>query len=215
MCVCVCILWKELIELIVWRRVSSCRDVWLWIIINKGLLKQLTSRPIQTSESWEVRENETRSKDRRAVLPSSDLLCSPFTPWPQFTRQTANNWLITDSIILSSEVESRSPPVRRVYKPQTDWFVPRIDATSRTVSVLMNVSLWVTVNISLKCVCLQMSGVSVCVPLLCLLYVCSACYISNCPVGGKRSLTDAPPRKVRELDQRRTTGNKRSASHSA
>ncbi|XP_051758902.1 isotocin-neurophysin IT 1-like [Ctenopharyngodon idella] len=40
-----------------------------------------------------------------------------------------------------------------------------------------------------------MSGSSVCVLLLCLLYVCSACYISNCPVGGKRSLSDAPSRK--------------------
>ncbi|XP_067250303.1 isotocin-neurophysin IT 2-like isoform X2 [Chanodichthys erythropterus] len=40
-----------------------------------------------------------------------------------------------------------------------------------------------------------MSGSSVCVPLLCLLYVCSACYISNCPIGGKRSLSDAPSRK--------------------
>lgn len=32
--------------------------------------------------------------------------------------------------------------------------------------------------------------------LLCLLSVCSACYISNCPVGGKRALPDFPLRQV-------------------
>ncbi|KAF7695228.1 oxytocin-neurophysin 1-like [Silurus meridionalis] len=40
-----------------------------------------------------------------------------------------------------------------------------------------------------------MSGTALYVSLLCFLYVCSACYISNCPVGGKRSLIDAPARK--------------------
>ncbi|XP_063067212.1 oxytocin-neurophysin 1-like [Engraulis encrasicolus] len=37
-----------------------------------------------------------------------------------------------------------------------------------------------------------------CVPLLCLLgllSVCSACYIQNCPRGGKRSFPDQPPRQ--------------------
>ncbi|XP_012725420.2 isotocin-neurophysin IT 1 [Fundulus heteroclitus] len=40
-----------------------------------------------------------------------------------------------------------------------------------------------------------MSGAAVFVGLLFLLSVCSACYISNCPIGGKRSITDAPLRK--------------------
>ncbi|XP_072529614.1 oxytocin-neurophysin 1 [Salminus brasiliensis] len=31
--------------------------------------------------------------------------------------------------------------------------------------------------------------------LLCLLSVCSACYISNCPVGGKRAVQDFSPRQ--------------------
>ncbi|XP_062854343.1 isotocin-neurophysin IT 2-like [Trichomycterus rosablanca] len=39
-----------------------------------------------------------------------------------------------------------------------------------------------------------MSGTALYVS-LCLLSVCSACYISNCPIGGKRSLMDAPLRK--------------------
>ncbi|XP_060788699.1 isotocin-neurophysin IT 2-like [Neoarius graeffei] len=34
------------------------------------------------------------------------------------------------------------------------------------------------------------------VSLLCFLSVCSACYISNCPIGGKRSLIDVPARKL-------------------
>ncbi|KAL1274333.1 hypothetical protein QQF64_027147 [Cirrhinus molitorella] len=33
------------------------------------------------------------------------------------------------------------------------------------------------------------------VGLLCLLSVCSACYISNCPIGGKRSVQDWPSRQ--------------------
>uniref|UniRef100_A0A3Q4BFT1 Uncharacterized protein n=1 Tax=Mola mola TaxID=94237 RepID=A0A3Q4BFT1_MOLML len=37
------------------------------------------------------------------------------------------------------------------------------------------------------------AAVSVC--LLFLLSVCSACYISNCPIGGKRAIMDAPQRK--------------------
>uniref|UniRef100_A0A3B5LDD1 Uncharacterized protein n=1 Tax=Xiphophorus couchianus TaxID=32473 RepID=A0A3B5LDD1_9TELE len=40
-----------------------------------------------------------------------------------------------------------------------------------------------------------MSGAAVSVGLLFLLSVCSACYISNCPIGGKRSIMDAPLRK--------------------
>ncbi|XP_030633018.1 isotocin-neurophysin IT 1-like [Chanos chanos] len=40
-----------------------------------------------------------------------------------------------------------------------------------------------------------MSGTALYISLLCLLSVCSACYISNCPVGGKRSLIDIPLRK--------------------
>ncbi|XP_026771077.3 isotocin-neurophysin IT 2 [Pangasianodon hypophthalmus] len=40
-----------------------------------------------------------------------------------------------------------------------------------------------------------MSGTALYVSLLCFLTVCSACYISNCPIGGKRSLIDAPARK--------------------
>ncbi|XP_033828753.1 oxytocin-neurophysin 1 [Periophthalmus magnuspinnatus] len=40
-----------------------------------------------------------------------------------------------------------------------------------------------------------MSGVAVTVSLFFLLAVCSACYISNCPIGGKRSVMDAPLRK--------------------
>ncbi|XP_051749645.1 oxytocin-neurophysin 1 [Ctenopharyngodon idella] len=31
--------------------------------------------------------------------------------------------------------------------------------------------------------------------LLCLLSVCSACYISNCPIGGKRAVQDWPSRQ--------------------
>uniref|UniRef100_A0A4W4GGT2 Oxytocin n=1 Tax=Electrophorus electricus TaxID=8005 RepID=A0A4W4GGT2_ELEEL len=31
--------------------------------------------------------------------------------------------------------------------------------------------------------------------LLCLLSVCTACYISNCPIGGKRALQDVPSRQ--------------------
>ncbi|PWA15932.1 hypothetical protein CCH79_00008888 [Gambusia affinis] len=41
----------------------------------------------------------------------------------------------------------------------------------------------------------EMSGAAVSVGLLFLLSVCSACYISNCPIGGKRSIMDAPLRK--------------------
>ncbi|KAJ8380870.1 hypothetical protein SKAU_G00016480 [Synaphobranchus kaupii] len=41
----------------------------------------------------------------------------------------------------------------------------------------------------------KMSGAAVSVCLLCLLSVCTACYISNCPIGGKRSLSDSPLRK--------------------
>ncbi|KAK2901948.1 oxytocin-neurophysin 1 [Channa argus] len=40
-----------------------------------------------------------------------------------------------------------------------------------------------------------MPGATVSVCLLFLLSVCSACYISNCPIGGKRSIMDAPLRK--------------------
>ncbi|KAJ8340155.1 hypothetical protein SKAU_G00347880 [Synaphobranchus kaupii] len=40
-----------------------------------------------------------------------------------------------------------------------------------------------------------MSGATVSVYLLSLLSVCSACYISNCPIGGKRSLEEYPSRK--------------------
>ncbi|KAF4072176.1 hypothetical protein AMELA_G00260290 [Ameiurus melas] len=40
-----------------------------------------------------------------------------------------------------------------------------------------------------------MSGAALYVSLLCFLSICSACYISNCPVGGKRSLIDAPAHK--------------------
>nr|XP_020449294.1 isotocin-neurophysin IT 1-like [Monopterus albus]XP_020449295.1 isotocin-neurophysin IT 1-like [Monopterus albus] len=40
-----------------------------------------------------------------------------------------------------------------------------------------------------------MSGAAASVCLLFLLSVCSACYISNCPIGGKRSIIDAPLRK--------------------
>uniref|UniRef100_A0A671UV00 Oxytocin n=1 Tax=Sparus aurata TaxID=8175 RepID=A0A671UV00_SPAAU len=40
-----------------------------------------------------------------------------------------------------------------------------------------------------------MTGAAVSVCLVFLLSVCSACYISNCPIGGKRSIMDAPLRK--------------------
>nr|UVB64112.1 isotocin [Hippocampus erectus] len=40
-----------------------------------------------------------------------------------------------------------------------------------------------------------MSGAAVSIYLFFLLSVCSACYISNCPIGGKRSIMDAPLRK--------------------
>ncbi|XP_038164077.1 isotocin-neurophysin IT 1-like [Cyprinodon tularosa] len=40
-----------------------------------------------------------------------------------------------------------------------------------------------------------MSGSAMFVGLFFLLSVCSACYISNCPIGGKRSIMDAPLRK--------------------
>uniref|UniRef100_A0A3Q3WSZ1 Uncharacterized protein n=1 Tax=Mola mola TaxID=94237 RepID=A0A3Q3WSZ1_MOLML len=40
-----------------------------------------------------------------------------------------------------------------------------------------------------------MTGAAVSVCLLFLLSVCSACYISNCPIGGKRAIMDAPQRK--------------------
>uniref|UniRef100_A0A4W5KPH7 Uncharacterized protein n=1 Tax=Hucho hucho TaxID=62062 RepID=A0A4W5KPH7_9TELE len=40
-----------------------------------------------------------------------------------------------------------------------------------------------------------MTGAAVSVCLLYVLSVCSACYISNCPIGGKRSIMDAPQRK--------------------
>ncbi|KAJ8395591.1 hypothetical protein AAFF_G00030720 [Aldrovandia affinis] len=40
-----------------------------------------------------------------------------------------------------------------------------------------------------------MSGAVVSVCVLCLLSLCTACYISNCPIGGKRSLEDYPSRK--------------------
>uniref|UniRef100_A0A3B4GIM1 Vasotocin-neurophysin VT 1-like n=1 Tax=Pundamilia nyererei TaxID=303518 RepID=A0A3B4GIM1_9CICH len=42
-----------------------------------------------------------------------------------------------------------------------------------------------------------MTGAAVSVCLLFLLSVCSACYISNCPIGGKRSIMDAPLRKCK------------------
>ncbi|KAG5841337.1 hypothetical protein ANANG_G00198460 [Anguilla anguilla] len=42
---------------------------------------------------------------------------------------------------------------------------------------------------------LKMSGAAVSVCLLSLLSACTACYISNCPIGGKRSLSDSPLRK--------------------
>uniref|UniRef100_A0A3B3Q4A2 Oxytocin n=1 Tax=Paramormyrops kingsleyae TaxID=1676925 RepID=A0A3B3Q4A2_9TELE len=41
----------------------------------------------------------------------------------------------------------------------------------------------------------QMSGATVSVCLLSLLSVSMACYISNCPIGGKRSLLDFPSRR--------------------
>ncbi|KAI4894670.1 hypothetical protein NFI96_015588 [Prochilodus magdalenae] len=44
-----------------------------------------------------------------------------------------------------------------------------------------------------------MSGNTLYVSLLCLLSLTSACYISNCPIGGKRSLIDAPSRKCVSL----------------
>ncbi|XP_027022751.1 isotocin-neurophysin IT 1-like [Tachysurus fulvidraco] len=40
-----------------------------------------------------------------------------------------------------------------------------------------------------------MPGSAQYVSLLCFLSICSACYISNCPIGGKRSLIDAPSHK--------------------
>ncbi|NP_001265759.1 isotocin-neurophysin IT 1-like precursor [Oryzias latipes] len=40
-----------------------------------------------------------------------------------------------------------------------------------------------------------MTGATVSVCLLFIMSVCSACYISNCPIGGKRSVMDAPLRK--------------------
>ncbi|KAG7490974.1 isotocin-neurophysin IT 1 [Solea senegalensis] len=40
-----------------------------------------------------------------------------------------------------------------------------------------------------------MTGAAVSVCLLFLVSLCSACYISNCPIGGKRSIMDAPLRK--------------------
>ncbi|XP_061880201.1 isotocin-neurophysin IT 1-like [Entelurus aequoreus] len=40
-----------------------------------------------------------------------------------------------------------------------------------------------------------MSAAAVSMCLFFLLSVCSACYISNCPIGGKRSIMDAPLRK--------------------
>ncbi|XP_051806239.1 vasopressin-neurophysin 2-copeptin isoform X2 [Acanthochromis polyacanthus] len=40
-----------------------------------------------------------------------------------------------------------------------------------------------------------MTRAAVPVCFLFLLSVCSACYISNCPIGGKRSIIDAPLRK--------------------
>ncbi|XP_013768504.1 isotocin-neurophysin IT 1 [Pundamilia nyererei] len=46
-----------------------------------------------------------------------------------------------------------------------------------------------------------MTGAAVSVCLLFLLSVCSACYISNCPIGGKRSIMDAPLRKSCTTDQ--------------
>ncbi|CAB1320091.1 unnamed protein product, partial [Coregonus sp. 'balchen'] len=42
---------------------------------------------------------------------------------------------------------------------------------------------------------IEMTGAAVSVCLLYTLSVCSACYISNCPIGGKRSIMDAPQRK--------------------
>lgn len=45
----------------------------------------------------------------------------------------------------------------------------------------------------------EMTAAAVSVSLLFLLSACSACYISNCPIGGKRSIMDAPQRKVSEL----------------
>ncbi|MFT7811886.1 isotocin-neurophysin IT 2-like [Arapaima gigas] len=41
----------------------------------------------------------------------------------------------------------------------------------------------------------KMSGNAVSLCLLSLLSICMACYISNCPIGGKRSLLDAPPHR--------------------